>query len=152
MVRFLLTIRLKLFRKTAKRSTNGGPSLDTSILIDYFRKTDKSKTRLVRLSQRFEQLCISSVTEFEIYSGANPQQLGFWNQLLDNSSVYPFDSQASKVAVDIQQDLKRLRKTIDKADLFIAATAVANNLILDTLNRKHFDQIAKLTLLDSRIE
>lgn len=121
--------------------------IDTSILIDYFRKTDKSKTRLVRLSEQFDQLCICSITEFEIYSGANAQQLDFWNRLLESFTLYPFDSNAAKVAVAIQQDLKRLRKTIDKADLFIAATAVANKLTLDTLNRKHFDHIARLALL-----
>jgi predicted nucleic acid-binding protein len=49
--------------------------------------------------------------------------------------------------VDVQRNLKKLRKTIDKADLFIAATAIANNLALDRLNRKHFDNIEQLTLL-----
>ena len=39
------------------------------------------------------------------------------------------------------------RKTIDKPDLFIAATAVVNGLVLDTLNTKHFSHIDKLLLL-----
>jgi tRNA(fMet)-specific endonuclease VapC len=51
--------------------------------------------------------------------------------------------------MEIQQDLKKLRKSIEKADLFIAAIAVANNLRLDTLNRKHFDNIGQLRLLDN---
>lgn len=45
--------------------------IDTSLLIDYFRKTDKSNARLVQLSQQFDQLAISSVTEFEVYSGGD---------------------------------------------------------------------------------
>ncbi len=48
--------------------------VDTSILIDYFRKKDKSKTRLFALSQQYENLCISSITEFEIYMGAKGEQ------------------------------------------------------------------------------
>ncbi|MBD2703507.1 PIN domain-containing protein [Spirosoma sp. BT702] len=46
--------------------------VDTNVLIDFFRKTDKARTRLVYLSEQFEQLAISSVTEFEVYSGAIP--------------------------------------------------------------------------------
>lgn len=122
--------------------------IDTSLLIDYFRKTDKSKSRLVRLSEQFDQFVISAVTEFEIYSGATDAQLTFWMELLSEIRVLPFDSRVSQSAVAIQKDLKRLRKTIDKADLFIAATAVANGFTLDTLNRKHFDKIQQLTLLD----
>lgn len=34
--------------------------IDTTLLIDYFRKTDKAKARLVQRSQQFEQLAISS--------------------------------------------------------------------------------------------
>ncbi len=49
--------------------------IDTSLLIDYFRKRDKPKTRLVQRSEQYEQLAISSVTEFEVYSGATPAQL-----------------------------------------------------------------------------
>ncbi len=122
--------------------------IDTTLLIDYFRKTDKSKSKLVQLSERFDQLAISTVTEFEVYSGATETQLTFWNELLSEIIVLPFDSQAAHIAVEIQRDLKKLRKSIEKADLFIAATAVANRLTLDTLNRKHFDNIKQLALLD----
>lgn len=121
--------------------------IDTTVLIDYFRKTDKTKAKLTQLSQQFSQLAISSVTEFEIYNGATPAQLQFWQELLLEVIVLPFDSKAARIAVSIHQQLKRLRKTIDKPDLFIAATAIANNLTLDTLNRKHFDRIEQLSLL-----
>lgn len=87
------------------------------------------------------------MTEFEIYSGATPQQLSFCTELLTEVVVLPFDSKAAHIAVDVRRELRRQRKSIEKADLFIAATAIANNLPLDTLNRKHFDKIGQLTLL-----
>lgn len=126
--------------------------IDTTLLIDYFRKTDKSKSRLFQLSHQFDQIVISAVTEFEVYIGATPTQLNFWIELLSEVLVLPFDSNAAHIAVEIQGDLKKLSKTIEKADLFIAATSVANGLTLDTLNRKHFDKIKRLTLLDANIE
>ncbi|MGN8055554.1 type II toxin-antitoxin system VapC family toxin [Pedobacter sp. 22163] len=121
--------------------------VDTSILIDYFRKKDKSQTRLFMLSQKSQNLCISSITEFEIYTGARGEQIEFWKIMLSNLVVFPFDSAAALAAVDIQNNLKILRKSIDKADLFIAATAVAHNLSFDTLNQKHFESIEDLKLL-----
>jgi tRNA(fMet)-specific endonuclease VapC len=120
--------------------------VDTSILIEYFRKKDKSKTRLVALSQKFENLCISSITEFEIYTGAKVEQIDFWKTMLANFIVFPFDSDA---AVEIKNNLKKLRKTIDTADLFIAAIAVSHDLIFDTFNQKHFENISDIKLLKS---
>ncbi|WP_316765299.1 type II toxin-antitoxin system VapC family toxin [Pedobacter frigiditerrae] len=123
--------------------------VDTSVLIDYFRKKDKSKTRLYALSQKFQNLCVSSITEFEIYTGANSEQLEFWKAILSNFIVFPFDSDAALAAVEIKNKLKKLRKTIDTADLFIASIAIAHNLSFDTLNQKHFKNIEGLKLLDS---
>ena len=60
----------------------------------------------------------------------------------------PFDETVAKVAVDINRDLKRKRKLIAIPDLFIAATAMANNLPFATLNKKHFDRIDKLNIID----
>ncbi|MGM9478613.1 type II toxin-antitoxin system VapC family toxin [Pedobacter sp. GSP4] len=121
--------------------------VDTSILIDYFRKKDKSKTRLFEISQKSENLCICSITEFEIYTGAKGEQADFWKSILSNFIVFPFDSDAALAAVDIQNNLKKIRKSIDKADLFIAATAIAHDLYFDTLNQKHFENIENLKLL-----
>jgi len=39
--------------------------VDTSILIDYFRKKDKEKSVLVALVKQDYTYCISSVTEYE---------------------------------------------------------------------------------------
>ena len=61
--------------------------------------------------------------------------------------VLNFDSIAARKATEIVAQLKTKRKNIDKPDLFIAATAVANGLTLDTLNLKHFIYIDELTLL-----
>jgi tRNA(fMet)-specific endonuclease VapC len=122
--------------------------IDTSVLIDYFRKTDKENAALVEIVKQGYTYCISSVTEYEIYRGALLGQIAFWDNLLQKVAVLPFDKAASRIAVDINAELKRKRKQIAIADLFIAATAIANNLELATLNKKHFDRIEALTLMD----
>lgn len=122
--------------------------VDTSILIDYFRKKDKSKTRLFDLSQKSENLCISSITEFEIYTGANDLQIDFRKSMISKFIVFPFDGDAALMAVDIQNNLKQKWKSINKVDSFIAATAVTNNSIFDSINQKHFKHLKDLKLLN----
>jgi predicted nucleic acid-binding protein len=75
-------------------------------------------------------------------------QVSFWDNLLKKVDVLPFDKIASRIAVDIHFDLKRKRKQIEIADLFIAATAISNGLRLATLNKKHFERIESLALID----
>lgn len=121
--------------------------IDTSILIDYYRKTDKSNSVWISLVRKGYLFAISSITKQEIYSGANQQQLQFWNQVLEAIDVLPYDDSAVNAAIDINSKLKKKRKQIDLADLFIAATALSNDLPFATLNKKHFDRIDGLILI-----
>jgi predicted nucleic acid-binding protein len=95
----------------------------------------------------YDKLYISSITEFEIINGATPAQLDFWNDMFSGFTILDFDSKAARQAANIVQQLKKKRKSIDKPDLFIAATAVTHNLVLDTANTKHFEFIEALELL-----
>ena len=122
--------------------------VDTSILIDFYRKTDKEKSVWIGLVRQGYSFAISVVTKYEIYTGATPSQLTFWNTVLQAIMVIPLDEISVDTAFTINSALKKKRKQIDLADLFIAATAVAHNLPLATLNKKHFDRIVTLQLID----
>lgn len=112
--------------------------VDTTILIDYFRKTDKSNSRFTHF-KTYDILFISSVTEFEVMNGATSSHLEFWDQMLTRFTVLNFDSKAARQAADFVNQLKAKRKSIDKPDLPIAATAVVQGLTLDTNNGKHLN-------------
>jgi predicted nucleic acid-binding protein len=121
---------------------------DTSILIDLFRKSDKPNSKFVQLALQGYQFQISAITEYEVYSGATISQLPFWDDLLQKINVLPFDKNVVQQAVIINRQLKLKRKQIDLADLFIAATAITNNLPFATLNRKHFERIDTLNIVE----
>ena len=121
--------------------------VDSTILIEYFRKTDKANSKLVSHFRNYDHLYISSVTEFEVVNGATERHLKFWDGMLARFTILDFDSNAARQAAKVVVQLKIKRKTIDKPDLFIAATAIVNNLTLDTLNIKHFTHIENLNLL-----
>ena len=122
--------------------------VDTSILIDYYRKTDKANSVWANLVKRSYGFAISTITKYDIYSGATLDQLVFWDNVLLLVEILPFNEFAVDTAVAINAELKRNRKQIDLADLFIAATAVAHNYSLATLNRKHFDRIDSLNIIE----
>lgn len=121
--------------------------LDTSILIDFFRKEKKENSLFFRLTQQYRIFTVSVITEYEIFVGSNQEQQEFWENFFSRIVVLPFDSASSQMAVQIFKDLKGKNKLIEIPDIFIAATAIQNNLPLATTNLKHFDRIEGLELV-----
>jgi tRNA(fMet)-specific endonuclease VapC len=122
--------------------------VDTSILIDYYRKTNKANSAWFGLIDKGYEFAISSITKYELYSGATQSQIEFWNSVLATIPVIAFDESCVNMAVHINSILKRKRKQIDIADLFIAATAMNQNLSIATLNKKHFERIDGLNIAE----
>lgn len=121
--------------------------LDTSVLIDYFRKKNKKNSFLFELSQKYSNFSISVVTEYEIYSGSNDIQDIFWDDLFQSFTILSFNSKVNSVAVDIYKQMKKNRNLIDIPDIWIGATALESNIKLATINVKHFNRIENLELI-----
>ena len=81
--------------------------LDTSVLIDYLRKTKKSNIFFVELTDRYDHFVVSVTTKFEIYVGCAEAQKSFWDTLFENIAVLPLDNACIEAAVNIQQQLKK---------------------------------------------
>lgn len=121
--------------------------LDTSVLIDYFRKKNKKKTFFYELTDSNTLFAVSVITEYEIYFGSNNEQDMFWNNFFKILTVLPYNSHTNKLSISIARRLKKKNKMIDIPDLFIGATALSNDLKLATLNPKHFENIDDLKLI-----
>jgi tRNA(fMet)-specific endonuclease VapC len=115
-------------------------------LIELFRKKEKEKTLFYSLNQTHTDLCISALTHYEIGVGNRKSHADYWDLLSENLRVIPFDKACSNSAVAIYLDLLKTNKMIDLADLLIGATAVAYNILIATLNIKHFDRIGGLEI------
>lgn len=122
--------------------------VDTSILIDNYRKTNKTTSAWVSLIDQGYDFAISAITKYELYSGAKQNQIEFWDSIIASIAIVPFDEFCVDTAVNINAILKKKRKQIDIADLFIAATAIAHNLSIATLNKKHFERIDELIIIE----
>lgn len=126
--------------------------LDSSVLIAHFRSADKTKTFYASLIECFDIRYVASVAKLEVLYGSKAESHDFWRGVFETIPVLPFADPTVEYAYRIVRELKRKRALIDMEDIMIAATALANDLPLATLNRKHFERIDGLKLVDENVE
>jgi tRNA(fMet)-specific endonuclease VapC len=125
---------------------NKGVIVDTSILIEFFRKKGKKKSILYRI-QKTHKIFTSTISEFEFIAGVREDHVKSLKKFFEKIEILPFDSKASIIASSIYKNLKAKNRIIEFRDIFIAATAIANDLPVATLNISHFERIERLKLL-----
>lgn len=120
--------------------------IDTSIFIDYFRKTKKQRSMLYGLSEGYS-LATSAICYFEFMAGVKEEDKDFVHSLFNEIDILNFDEVVAIKASSLYKKLKIKNQLIDFKDLFIAATAIVNNTPLATLNIKHFERVDDLELI-----
>lgn len=89
----------------------------------------------------------SEMTRYELRYGAAllPPGNTMWQRIVDDvlprCTWLPVDTEVCMRTADLTAHLRRSGQTVDWADTFIAATALAHGLILVTRNVRHFDRI-----------
>jgi len=68
--------------------------------------------------------------------------------LFKNIAVVDFDKKQAYIASRTFKDLKQRNALIEFRDILISASAIALDIPLATLNRRHFERIEDLTLLE----
>ena len=124
-----------------------GVLIDTSIIIEHLRKQNRAKSILYNIVDSYN-LYISTVVEFELYTGATdtPKRHDI-QEILAWCVVLPFTSDVAQVAATIYQQLKAKNQLIEIRDILIGATAVTHDLPLMTLNMGDFSRIDRLQFL-----
>ena len=124
--------------------------LDTNIVIDHLRTLGKKESYLVKLSktQPKDDLAISVLTIQELFTGKSTLNTDQEKNLLAAIAplkVLPYTFQVAKLAGQISRDSK---DEIEFVDIAIASTAIVNDALLFTLNRKDFSNIKDLELFN----
>ncbi|MBX2891426.1 MAG: type II toxin-antitoxin system VapC family toxin [Saprospiraceae bacterium] len=120
--------------------------IDTTLFIEHLRSKDKSKTTLFKLSSTGLRY-VSSVTVYELFAGAtNASKMASVRYELQGLLILPFTTEIAEKASEIFRDLRSRGQMIEATDIFIAATALVNNLPVKTLNVKHFSRVQGLLL------
>jgi len=109
---------------------------------------NKGDSLLSRLMLSFEELCISPVVLYEILIGQTESGAFDSTTILEGLTVLHFAEGVVAKSAALYRTLKKENKLIDHFDILIAGMAIVHNLPLATLNRKHFERIEGLMLVD----
>ena len=126
--------------------------IDTDILSYFFSRHAQVVENVDEYTDVFDQLNFSILTYYEILSGLNHrdarQQLSIFQRFVGENNVIPLTTQTIIIAADIYAETRRIGTPVDDLDILIASTAIENDWVLITHNRKHFEKIAGLEIED----
>lgn len=117
--------------------------IDTSVCIEIIK--GNSEVNEAFGAEWNELMQVSAITVFELLMRkSNLQQV---EKFVSDVRVLNFDEATAKKASEIEKELQHRGTLIGREDIFIAATAMANNCALATLNAKDFSKIKGLKLV-----
>lgn len=121
--------------------------MDTSVIIDFSRSRDKSRTLLSQLVKAKHHLAISMITHTELFAGKsiweNQALLAKLERFLSYLELVPLTPAVSRQAGRV-----RARHELDLFDAIIAATALEQQVPLVTLNSRHFARVEDLEVFE----
>lgn len=121
---------------------------DTDVLIDYLAGIQPVAARILRYVDA-DQLKTSAVTSFELLSGAPEGPRGdAVRDLVAGLDILPLDRPAASRAAAVRRQLQAAGQPIGMGDSLIAGIALEHAALLFTRNRKHFERVAGLTLVE----
>lgn len=123
--------------------------IDTSLFIDHLRARDKTSTALTRLHQTRSALTTSSIVAAELCYGARTAAMrADVRTLLSITRIVPL---TEKMAFRLSWEAERLKAKnamIRFRDLTIACVALEERLPVATLNRREFERVESLDLVN----
>ena len=133
---------------------NKGYLLDTTTISDILRRNPLVLNRMKKVSPT--EVYISSVSQYEIEYGfiKSPHSRKRFeedlNRLYQEIGCIPLTTEIAMIAANVASQLKEKGKPIGLPDVLIAATGLAENLVVVTSNTKHFERIKGIELADWR--
>lgn len=123
--------------------------LDSDYLINFLNGKEETVRKLSVLSKNdlyTSVICVAEVLEGLIDSRKQEEKTKIFIDFLKNIDVLDVDIYVADTYSKIRKELRRKGELIDKFDLLIASTCIANKLILVTGNKKHFERIKGLKI------
>lgn len=124
--------------------------LDTDILSEFLRGNEKVVNSVDEYLKKFGFINLSIITFYEILNGLlykdAKKQLKKFESFVTLNNDLLLTLKSTKIAANIQANLRRKGKEIGPADTLIASIAIANKLQFVTNNTDHFKRIKGLEL------
>lgn len=126
--------------------------LDTTTVSDYLKRNRLIVSKILKTNPNNIYIC--AISKYEISYGLHkkPSLIPEFSKQLKEfyrlTNDLPFTSTIAEIAGEIANNLKIKGQPIGVPDVLIAATAIHNNLTLVTSNKKHFERIESLKIID----
>ncbi len=133
------------------------PSLiDTNILSMFFKNHPIVISHFKSYLSEYPSINLSILTYFEIVSGLKHRDaqhlLTRFSAFVKRNTLLHLTEQSVLISGDLYAQLRKTGNPIDDIDLLIAGIAIENKLVLITNNRKHFERIPQLEIMDWSID
>lgn len=128
--------------------------LDTNIVSEFTR--ERPNKNVIALYEARKNICAISATSYqELVYGAEKMPEGkrknsiknFIENLKNNIEIIPYDGFAAEICGRLSGQCSAEGKTLPYADTQIAATAIANGMVLVTHNTQDFSQATERSFL-----
>src|SRR3989344_1225584 len=122
---------------------------DTTFIIDLLHNEDKAVTKLDELDSNSEQLFITSISIFELFSGVAQSSQPDVEKLkvklaLEDQAILSLSDDSAEISGEIHGILIKTGKMIGVQDCMIAGIAIAKKDKILTRNVKDFSKIKGL--------
>lgn len=119
-----------------------GVLIDSSTLIDHFRRPGPTPTTLRKAWRSFPVCFLSAVTVYEVELGARlASRESDLKKVLPRFKVIPLGRVEAEHAAELQATLIKQNLRISHRNALIAGTALAHGLPLLTENEEHFQRV-----------
>ena len=126
--------------------------LDSNILSFYLRQNEKIVQMIKNTLLGGHEILISPIAYYEVKRGLMviraEKRLTEFAALCKTLGVGQLDNALLDYAVEVYQDLRSKKQTIEDADILTAAFCKRYNFVLVTNNTKHFENISGLQYCD----
>lgn len=113
--------------------------LDSSTIIEIAHDSERGRKAVNIVGGERVYITALSVNEVLLSEKETPKM----EEFIKNAYVFSFDKEAAKISVQIEKDLKKSGKMINKSDIFIAAICMQTNSTLVACD-SDFKKVANL--------
>ena len=106
--------------------------LDSSSFIEIGRNTETGQNIIKMIGE--EPIVLSSITVYEILRGLKPHEEVIVGHL-NNADIINFDENSAKESANIEKTLAKKGTMINRLDILIAGSCMANNMGMITIDK-----------------
>jgi tRNA(fMet)-specific endonuclease VapC len=126
--------------------------IDTDILSLFFRGHPQVVAQFGAYTKVYDKINISIITYYEILSGLKHRdahkQLEVFLDFTSQNEVIPLTESSVSLSADMYAATRTQGSPIDDIDILIAGIAMANDWVMVTHNRKHFEKLDGIEIKD----